>query len=137
MAVLGGGNVAMDSARTALRLGADQVYLVYRRSADEMPARIEEVHHAEEEGIEFHLLTNPIRYIGNDKGLGDGRGVHQDGTGRARRLRPAQAGPHEGQRVRHRRRHGAWSPSAPGRTRWFTSTTPGLKTQQVELHRRR
>jgi len=60
--------VAMDSARTAMRLGADKVYLIYRRSRVEMPARIEEIHHAEEEGIEFHLLTNPVRYIGNDKG---------------------------------------------------------------------
>jgi glutamate synthase (NADPH/NADH) small chain len=68
VAVIGGGNVAMDSARTAMRLGADHVYLVYRRSRQEMPARIEEIHHAEEEGIELHLLTNPIRYIGNDKG---------------------------------------------------------------------
>ena len=68
VAVIGGGNVAMDSARTAMRLGADHVYLVYRRSRQEMPARIEEIHHAEEEGIELHLLTNPTRYIGNDKG---------------------------------------------------------------------
>lgn len=68
VAVIGGGNVAMDSARTAMRLGADNVYLVYRRSKIEMPARIEEIHHAEEEGIELHLLTNPVRYIGNDKG---------------------------------------------------------------------
>ncbi len=67
-AVIGGGNVAMDSARTALRLGADNVYLVYRRSRKEMPARAEEAHHAEEEGIQFHLLTTPIRYIGNEKG---------------------------------------------------------------------
>jgi glutamate synthase (NADPH/NADH) small chain len=66
--VLGGGNVAMDSARTAMRLGADRVRLVYRRSRDEMPARAAEIHHAEEEGIEFFLLTNPIRYLGNDKG---------------------------------------------------------------------
>jgi len=66
--VLGGGNVAMDSARTAMRLGADRVRLVYRRSREEMPARAAEVHHAEEEGIEFFLLTNPIRYLGNDKG---------------------------------------------------------------------
>jgi len=68
VAVVGGGNVAMDAARTAMRLGAEHVYLIYRRSRSEMPARIEEIHHAEEEGIEFHLLTNPIRYIGNDKG---------------------------------------------------------------------
>ena len=68
IAVFGGGNVAMDSARTALRLGADNVYLVYRRSRDEMPARVEEVHHADEEGIDFRLLTNPLRFIGDDKG---------------------------------------------------------------------
>lgn len=66
--VLGGGNVAMDAARTALRLGADRVRLVYRRSREEMPARAAEAHHAEEEGIEFFLLTNPVRYLGNEKG---------------------------------------------------------------------
>ena len=65
--VIGGGNVAMDSARTARRLGAE-VHLVYRRSRVEMPARDEEIHHAEEEGIEFQLLTNPIRYLGNEEG---------------------------------------------------------------------
>ncbi len=68
VAVFGGGNVAMDSARTALRLGADNVYLVYRRSKDEMPARKEEVHHAEEEGVKLNLLQNPLRFIGDDKG---------------------------------------------------------------------
>jgi glutamate synthase (NADPH/NADH) small chain len=67
VAVVGGGNVAMDAARTALRMGAEKVYVVYRRSKKEMPARIEEIHHAEEEGIEFHLLTNPLRFIGNDE----------------------------------------------------------------------
>jgi len=66
--VLGAGNVAMDSARTAMRLGADKVRIVYRRSRQEMPARIAEIHHAEEEGIEFFLLTNPTRYMGDDKG---------------------------------------------------------------------
>jgi len=66
--VLGAGNVAMDSARTAMRLGADSVKIVYRRSREEMPARVEEIHHAEEEGIEFFLLTNPTKYIGDDKG---------------------------------------------------------------------
>ncbi|MFH0765264.1 MAG: NADPH-dependent glutamate synthase [Calditrichota bacterium] len=67
-AVLGGGNVAMDSARTALRLGAEEVTVVYRRSRKEMPARIEEIHHAEEEGIKLKLLTNPIRINNNSKG---------------------------------------------------------------------
>ncbi|MBN2568467.1 MAG: NADPH-dependent glutamate synthase [Deltaproteobacteria bacterium] len=66
VAVVGGGNVAMDSARAARRLGAE-VYLIYRRSREEMPARIEEVHHAEEEGIHFNLLTNPTGINGNDK----------------------------------------------------------------------
>lgn len=64
VAVVGGGNVAMDSARTAKRLGAKHVYLIYRRSEVEMPARIDEVHHAKEEGIEFFLLTNPVEIIG-------------------------------------------------------------------------
>lgn len=66
--VLGAGNVAMDSARTAMRLGAENVRIVYRRSRDEMPARKAEIHHAEEEGIEMHLLTNPVEYLGNEKG---------------------------------------------------------------------
>ncbi len=64
VAVVGGGNVAMDAARTALRLGAENVYIVYRRSLDELPARREEVEHAMEEGIEFRLLNNPTRIIG-------------------------------------------------------------------------
>lgn len=68
VAVIGGGNVAMDSARVAKRLGADNVYLVYRRSRAEMPARAEEAHHAEEEGIDFRLLTNPIRVVGDEQG---------------------------------------------------------------------
>jgi glutamate synthase (NADPH/NADH) small chain len=68
VAVFGAGNVAMDGARTAMRLGADRVRIIYRRSRDEMPARIEEIHHAEEEGIEFHLLTAPTRFIGDDRG---------------------------------------------------------------------
>jgi len=68
VAVLGGGNVAMDSARTALRLGAKEVHIVYRRSMKEMPARIEEVHHAEQEGVIFSILTNPIRFIGDEEG---------------------------------------------------------------------
>lgn len=64
VAVVGGGNVAMDAARTALRLGADHVYIVYRRSMNELPARKEEVEHAEEEGIEFKLLCNPVEILG-------------------------------------------------------------------------
>ncbi|MCL2773765.1 MAG: NADPH-dependent glutamate synthase [Oscillospiraceae bacterium] len=68
VAVIGGGNVAMDAARCAKRMGAENVYIVYRRSEVEMPARIEEVHHAKEEGIIFKTLTNPTRIIGDDKG---------------------------------------------------------------------
>ncbi|NIO09050.1 MAG: NADPH-dependent glutamate synthase [Deltaproteobacteria bacterium] len=66
--VFGAGNVAMDSARTAMRLGADRVRIVYRRSRQEMPARVEEIHHAEEEGIEFFLLTAPTKFLGGDEG---------------------------------------------------------------------
>jgi glutamate synthase (NADPH/NADH) small chain len=66
--VFGGGNVAMDAARTALRLGAEEVSIVYRRTMAELPARVEEVHHAEEEGVKFKLLTSPLEIIGNDEG---------------------------------------------------------------------
>ena len=68
VAVVGGGNVAMDAARCAKRLGAENVYIVYRRSQEEMPARLEEVHHAKEEGIIFRLLTNPVAVKGDEKG---------------------------------------------------------------------
>lgn len=68
VAVIGGGNVAMDAARTALRLGAEKVYIVYRRSHAEMPARTEEIHHAEEEGIIFNLLQNPVKIEGDEQG---------------------------------------------------------------------
>ena len=68
VAVLGGGNVAMDAARMAIRLGAENVYLVYRRSEKEMPARVEEVHHAKEEGIQFCTLQNPKRVLGDEQG---------------------------------------------------------------------
>ena len=66
VAVIGGGNVAMDAARTALRLGAENVYIVYRRSMNELPARAEEVEHAEEEGIKFEILRSPVEIIGNN-----------------------------------------------------------------------
>ncbi|MCK4337196.1 MAG: FAD-dependent oxidoreductase, partial [Candidatus Aminicenantes bacterium] len=68
VAVMGGGNVAMDSVRIAKRMGAEMAAIVYRRSRTEMPARAEEVHHAEEEGIEFHFLTTPTLFIGDDNG---------------------------------------------------------------------
>ncbi len=69
VAVVGGGNVAMDAARCAMRLGAENVYIIYRRSEEEMPARREEIHHAKEEGINFKLLTNPAEIIADEKGF--------------------------------------------------------------------
>lgn len=90
VAVIGGGNVAMDSARCALRLGADEVYIVYRRSREEMPARAEEVENAEEEGIIFKFLTNPKRFIGNENGWVTGMECYEmelgepDASGRRR-----------------------------------------------------
>jgi glutamate synthase (NADPH/NADH) small chain len=72
IAVVGGGNVAMDAARTALRLGAEKVYIVYRRSMEELPARKEEVEHAIEEGVEFLLLNNPVQILGDENGFVSG-----------------------------------------------------------------
>jgi len=69
VATFGAGNVAMDCARTSLRLGAEKSLILYRRTEKEMPARIEEIHHAKEEGVEFHLLTSPIEFIGDEKGI--------------------------------------------------------------------
>ena len=78
VAVVGGGNVAMDAARTALRLGAE-VHIVYRRSEEELPARVEEVHHAKEEGIIFNLLTNPVEILEDEKGWVNGiRCIHME-----------------------------------------------------------
>jgi glutamate synthase (NADPH/NADH) small chain len=68
VAVIGGGNVAMDSARSAMRLGAKKVSIVYRRSEEELPARQEEAHHAKEEGIEFLMLNNPVEILGDEQG---------------------------------------------------------------------
>ena len=79
VAVVGGGNVAMDAARTALRLGAE-VHIVYRRSEAELPARAEEVHHAKEEGIIFDLLTNPKEILVDENGCGCGYPLHPHGA---------------------------------------------------------
>ncbi|MBQ2699915.1 MAG: NADPH-dependent glutamate synthase [Clostridia bacterium] len=90
VAVIGGGNVAMDAARCAKRLGAETVYVVYRRSEQEMPARREEIHHARDEGIIFEMLTNPTRILGDDKGFVTGMKVvsmalgEPDASGRRR-----------------------------------------------------
>ena len=69
VAIVGGGNVAMDAARSAKRVGAEEVYIIYRRSEAEMPARYEEIHHAKDEGIIFKNLVNPVKIIGNDEGF--------------------------------------------------------------------
>ena len=95
VAVVGGGNVAMDAARSAKRLGAEEVYIVYRRSKDELPARAEEVEHAEEEGIIFKLLTNPVEILANeDKFVGGIRCLEMelgepDASGRRRPVEKA------------------------------------------------
>ena len=68
VAVIGGGNVAMDAARCAMRMGAEKVYIIYRRSMDEIPARREEIHHAIQEGVDFQLLRNPVQIVGDDDG---------------------------------------------------------------------
>ena len=92
VAVFGGGNVAMDSARTALRLGAQKVYLIYRRSESEMPARAEEAHHAKQEGVEFLLLTNPVEILADAAGCVSGLRLQKmelgepDASGRRRPL---------------------------------------------------
>ena len=83
VAVIGGGNTAMDSVRTAVRLGAEKAMIVYRRSEQEMPARIEEIHHAKEEGVEFLTLTNPIEYFADADGRVKGMRVQKMALGAA------------------------------------------------------
>ena len=83
VAVIGGGNTAMDSVRTAVRLGAEKAMIVYRRSEQEMPARIEEIHHAKEEGVEFLTLTNPIEYYADPDGRVKGMRVQKMALGAA------------------------------------------------------
>jgi glutamate synthase (NADPH/NADH) small chain len=83
VAVIGGGNTAMDSVRTAVRLGAEKAMIVYRRSEQEMPARIEEVHHAKEEGVEFLTLTNPVEYLADAAGRVKQMKVQKMGLGAA------------------------------------------------------
>ena len=96
VAVVGGGNVAMDAARSAIRLGAEEVYVLYRRSFEEIPARQEEVQHAQEEQIRFQTLTNPVEILGSDDGNVTGvRCIRMelgepDATGRRRPVRLCQ-----------------------------------------------
>ena len=93
VAVVGGGNVAMDAARCALRMGAQEVSIVYRRGADELPARLEEVEHAKEEGVVFHFLTNPVAVVQGENGWVGGLRCEKmtlgekDASGRARPIR--------------------------------------------------
>lgn len=129
VAVVGGGNVAMDAARCAKRLGAENVFIVYRRSEKEMPARLEEIHHAKEEGIVFKLQTNPVRIIGTDDGWVKGMECvvmelgEPDASGRRRPV-PKDGSEHiiDVDTVI----------IAIGQTPnpLITSTTPGLKTQK-------
>ena len=135
VAVVGAGNTAMDAMRVCLRLGAEKVHCIYRRSKTEAPARAEEVHHAEQEGVEFHWLTNPVEIL--DDGKGGVRGMRcirmelgePDDSGRRRPV------PVAGQRARVRDR--------PGRVRdrhqRQSDHGPDLEAQaqQVGLHRRR
>ncbi len=134
VAVVGAGNVAMDAARSSLRLGAAEVHIVYRRSAEEVPARAEEVHHAEEEGIIFDFLTNPIEVLGNAEGWVTGlRCIRMslgepDASGRRRPV------PIEGSEF-EMPMDTVWSWRwAPSRTRWC-STAPKLAAHPLG-HRR-
>ncbi len=106
VAVIGAGNTAMDAVRTSLRMGAEEAMIVYRRSEKEMSARVEEYHHAKEEGVQFHWLTNPLEVVGNADGWVTGLRCQKMKLGRAGRLGPRAPGPDCGQRVR-----------APGRQR--------------------
>ena len=92
VAVLGGGNVAMDAARSALRMGAEEVHVLYRRTEKEMPARVEEVAHAKEEGITFHFLRSPKRILEGEKGRVRGPRDAQVRAWRARRFRQTPSG---------------------------------------------
>ena len=91
VAVIGGGNVAMDAVRTALRTGAPKPFIIYRRSLEEMPANAEEIEECREEGIEIMTLTNPVRIIGEER-PGQGHRMHPDGARGAGRQRPATPG---------------------------------------------
>ena len=102
VAVIGAGNTAMDALRVSLRLGAEKVYCVYRRSKAEAPARAEEIHHAGEEGVEFHWLTSPVEVLGDAQQARARHALPEDGAGRAGRVGPPPAGAGAGQRVRVR-----------------------------------
>ena len=134
--VVGGGNVAMDAVRTALRMGATEAIVAYRRGKDELPARREEVHHAEEEGVEFELMASPVEVIGNETGLGGRPALPDDGAGRAGRLRAPPPASHPRLGVTSSTATWSWWPSARAATR---CSPPASRTcdQRVGLSRRR
>ena len=134
VAVIGAGNTAMDAMRVSLRLGAEEVHCIYRRTKAEAPARAEEIHHAEEEGIEFHWLTSPVELLDDGKRGVRGMRCIRDGARRAGRFGPPPAGAGQGQRIRVRLRR-RWSmPSAPtpirssARPRSSSSTSGAIST---------
>ena len=104
--VFGGGNVAMDSARTALRLGAEEVTIVYRRTMEELPARAEEVHHAVEEGVKFKLLTAPLKIVGNETGWAVGLNCQKMTLGEPDASGRRTADPYRRGLLRYGMRHG-------------------------------
>ena len=106
VAVIGGGNTAMDSVRTAKRLGAERAMIIYRRSEEEMPARIEEVKHAKEEGVEFLTLHNPIEYIADEQGCVKQVSPPKDGIRRTGCFRTSQSCTHSGSNRNNRHRSG-------------------------------
>ena len=134
--VVGGGNTAMDAVRTARRLGARTATLVYRRSEAEMPARKEEVKHAREEGVEFQMLTNPVEFLGDEKGWLTGARCVRMELSEPDEERTAQAGCDRGLGVcaarecgHYRRRHHGQSADPEHHARFGH--------QQAQLHRRR
>ena len=134
--VVGGGNTAMDAVRTARRLGARTATLVYRRSEAEMPARAEEVKHAKEEGIEFRMLTNPVEFMGDEKGwLTGARCVRMElgEPDESGRRSPVVIEGSEFVLPVHLAIIGLGTTANP----LIQSTTPDLKTTQAQLHRDR
>ena len=120
--VIGAGNTAMDAMRVSMRLGAEKVICVYRRSKTEAPARVEEVHHAEEEGIEFNWLTSPVELLGDEQEGRAGDALHPHGAGRARRA-PGGASPCPCRAASSRSRP-TWSSSRSARTPTPSSARP-------------
>ncbi len=140
VAVVGGGNVAMDCARTALRMGARDVTLVYRRTRSEMPARTEEIEHAEQEGLRFEYLTSPVAYEGDEQGWVQQHALRPDEARRARCVRApaprggARLGLPDRRRHGHRRRRRRPQQSSLRGRQWTGAHRPWL---HQGLHRRR